>query len=123
MNANEFRQELVLFMPGYRWTVHRSTSPRVMRATGVKVSGFNRLSTLEVERRENYAGSGFPCYTVRSAGFGRKAPFLGENGDITLLRALRGLQEHYQKTAATYRAHAHALETGRSSSPEASSNG
>lgn len=120
MNANEFRQELVLFMPGYRWTVHRSTSPRVMRATGVMVSGFSRLSTLEVERRENYAGSGFSGYTVRSAGFGRKAPFLAENRDITLSRALRGLLDHYQKTADTYQAHAQALDSGRRISTESS---
>lgn len=120
MTPKEFRAELAKIMPGYSWTVHKADDQRVLDATGVQTSGFNRLSTLLVERRDNYAGRGFPWYTVKSAGFGRRAPFLGENADRTLARALRGLQKHYKHTAATYAGLARALENGRTAKGDAS---
>ena len=42
-----------------------------------------------------------------------RAPWLHENTDGTLARALRGLQDHYEGTAATYRSHAEAMKLGR----------
>lgn len=111
--VREFRAELVKTMPGYSWTVHRTPSDALLKATGTQSSGFNRLSTLLVERRDNYAGRGFPWYEVKSAGFGLRAPFLGTNSDKTLARALRGLQQHYEAMAAKYAGHARALQAGR----------
>ena len=113
MNSKEFRAELAKIMPGYEWTVHRpvSKTSTTLVATGTQHSGSNRLSTLEVERRERDDGS--VTYTARSAGYGLRARWLHTNTDGTLARALRGLQEHYERTAATYRSHAAALQTGR----------
>ncbi len=110
MNAKEFRAELVKIMPGYDWTVHRPVSNVGLRATGKQTSGFNRLSTISVDRFE-VAGSA--KYRVRSAGHGLKARWLGEFCDTTLARALRGLQQHYQGESNTYRAAAAAMEKGR----------
>jgi hypothetical protein len=115
MSPKEFRAELVKIMPGYAWTVHKSSSDALLKATGTQSSGFNRLSTLLVERRDNYAGRGFPWYEVKSAGFGLRAPFLGTNSDRTLARSLRGLQQHYETMAATYAGHARALQSARAS--------
>lgn len=112
-STKDFRAELMKIMPGYSWTVHKSSSDGYLSATGTKSSGFNRLSTLIVERRDNYAGKGFPWYEVKSAGFGLRAPFLGTNSDRTLARALRGLQQHYEQKAATYHGHAKAIENAR----------
>ena len=64
MNSNEFRAELVKIMPGYSWTVRRDPAwlrkavpapegLNVLTATGTQSSGSNRLSTLEVTRRED----------------------------------------------------------------------
>ena len=121
MNAKEFRAELVKIMPGYSWTVHQDRTgkwlreeypdtPIVLTATGIQSSGSNRLSTLEVTRRED---NGHVTYTAKSSGYGTRARWLHENKDLTLARALRGLQEHYERTAATYRSHAAAMQQGR----------
>lgn len=117
MNANEFRQELVQVMPGYRWTVHEATPAGIKRATGTTVvvssNGIVLFTpTLEVERRENYAASVRPLYSVRFA-LRADAPFLSEFRAATFTEALQGLQDQYQKTADTYQAHAQALASGR----------
>ena len=121
MNAKEFRAELEKIMPGYMWTVHQNRTlkwlrekypdtPAVLTATGIQYSGSNRLSTLEVTRRDD---DGHVTYTAKSSGYGTRAPWLHENKDGTLARALRGLQEHYESKAATYRSHAAAMQQGR----------
>lgn len=123
MNANDFRAELVKIMPGYSWTVHKSLNsrlpahlrdglPEVLTATGTQSSGSNRTSTLEVTRRND---AGHVSYTAKSAGYGRKAQWLHQSTDQTLARALRGLQDHYEAMANTYRRHAAALARGRES--------
>ncbi|KQU96821.1 hypothetical protein ASD00_18420 [Ensifer sp. Root31] len=111
MTPNEFRAELVKIMPGYSWTVHKT--PKGMshlKATGTQSSGFNRLSTLSVIRRER---DGQVSYEAKSAGYGLRAKWLHTNTDASLARALRGLQDHYEYTANTYRSHASALKVGR----------
>lgn len=113
MTPKEFRAELLKLMPGYSWTVHKSSTLDYLEATGTKSSGFNRLSTLRVARRDNYPVSGAAWYEAKSAGFGLRAPWLAKNEDATLARALRGLQEHYEHKAATYASHARALKSGR----------
>lgn len=117
--ADDFRAELVKIMPGYQWTVHRAGKGAVkMFATGTQSSGFNRLSTLRVERsvvRDR------PWYSAKSAGHGTRSPWVHENGDVTLARALRGLQEHYERMANTYRGHAASLKAGRAGNPPSSS--
>ncbi|WP_249125518.1 hypothetical protein [Pseudomonas aeruginosa] len=114
MKQSEFRAELVKIMPGYNWTVHKSHSPDTyLIATGIQSSGSNRLSTLRVERREAYAGSGSARYEVKSAGYGRRAPWLHIAADKTLARALRALQDHYERTASLYWSHAGHMKTGR----------
>lgn len=120
MTSKDFRAELVKIMPGYSWTVHKSSNDSLLKATGIKSSGFNRLSTLLVERRDNYKGKGFPWYTVKSAGFGLRAPFLADYADGTLARALRGLRRHYEERAATYAGHARALQSARVAEKEPS---
>lgn len=106
-----FRDELVKIMPGYSWTVHRHSKDAVrITATGIQSSGFNRLSTLQVIRTEK---DGRISYTAKSAGYGTRARWLHENSDTTLARTLRGLQQHYEMVANTYRSHAARLEDGR----------
>ena len=102
-------------MPGYTWTVHKQSKYHGIHewplvATGVQSSGSNRLSTLEVERRER---DGTVTYTARSSGYGLRAPWLHENKGDTLARALRGLQDHYEAMASKYSSHAGALKVGR----------
>ncbi len=118
MNSKEFRKELLKLMPGYKWTVHR-TEPYLqeikdgvqrLTATGIQTAGYNRLSTLRVHRRESDNGV---KYEVKSSGFGKNAPWLSNYSDKTLARALRGLQDIYNRKAADYSAHAWALERGR----------
>lgn len=111
MDAKEFRAELVKIMPGYSWTVHRASKRAVvMTATGIQSSGFNRLSTLEVQRIESDGGV---RYKARSAGYGRRAPWLHESDELTLARALRELQTHYEHKEQTYSTHAAYLREGR----------
>jgi len=99
--ANDFRKELLKVMPGYKWTVHRefNMGSVYMAATGIQTSGYNRLSTLEVVRRETDEPTN---YTVKSSGYGTKASWLGEYTDSTLERALRGLQNYYESMAMLY---------------------
>lgn len=110
VNANEFRKELVKIMPGYAWVVHQTKASGYLEATGTQSSGFNRLSTLSVVRREQ---DGKSRYEAKSSGFGLGARWLHTNEDKTLARALRGLQDHYVYTANTYRAHAASMKIGR----------
>ena len=111
MNSTAFREGLIKIMPGYKWTVHRSYGTGwYLSATGIMSAGFNRLSTLSVIRRDR---DGKVSYQASSAGFSSNAPFLGENSDGTLARALRGLQEHYEQQAANYGRHAARLKSGR----------
>ncbi|WP_273649045.1 hypothetical protein, partial [Pseudomonas aeruginosa] len=88
MKQSEFRAELVKIMPGYAWTVNSSRcSETMLVATGIQTSGLNRLSTLRVERRDNYCSSGKPRYEVKSAGYGRRAPWLHTAEGTSLARA------------------------------------
>lgn len=114
MNSSEFRSELVKIMPGYKWTIHKSNCPdKYLSATGTQSSGFNRLSTLHVERREAYAGSEHPRYEVKSAGNGTKSPWVHTAVGRSLARALRDLQDHYKWQAAKYRSLESDLQVGR----------
>lgn len=110
MNSNEFRKELEKIMPGYAWTVRRTKTAGYLWAEGMQCSGFNRLSTISVQRREQ---DGKVVYTAKSAGSGLRARWLHENEDGTLARALRGLQAHYEWTAAHYGKHADDMRRGR----------
>lgn len=110
--AKKFRAELMKIMPGYSWTVHKSSNDAHLEATGTQSSGFNRLSTLAVTRIEH---DGRVEYEAKSAGYGLRARWLHTNVDGTLARALRGLQDHYEHMAATYSGHARALASARTS--------
>lgn len=109
----DFRKELVRIMPGYKWTVHKSCNENRLKATGIQSSGFNRLSTLSVVRELDKHGYGTPTYRVTSSGFGLRSPWLGNHEDITLPRALRGLQQYYEMQANIYRSHAAYMQHGR----------
>lgn len=109
-NQNQFRQELQKLMPGYSWTVHKPIVDFLHTATGVQTSGFNRISTLSVTRR--LEGNSL-TYEVKSAGFGRRSPWLHSYEAKTLAKALRGLQDHYEAVALKYRVHADDLQRGR----------
>lgn len=112
MNSAKFRTELINIMPGYTWIVHRPPDgiKNSLRATGIQSVGFNRLSTLQVFKREI---NGIIDYEVKSAGFGGNAPWLSTCTDETLARALRGLQNHYDAVAMNYSNHASYLEGAR----------
>ncbi len=56
---------------------------------------------------------GYSSYEVKSAGFGRHAPWMGHYRDGTLARAIRGLQDHYETTSRKYLILAQAMERGR----------
>ncbi len=107
----DFRAELVRIMPGYKWTVHKSGTASWLKATGIQTSGFNRLSTLVVIRNAFIYAA--PFYEVKSAGFGKRSPWLYSYTDSTLARALRGLQDYYENQANLYRSHAASLQHGR----------
>lgn len=109
--ATKFRAKLSQLLPGYSWTVHKAAKGATkLVATGTQSSGFNRLSTLEVTWSARDDGD---WYDARSAGYGLRAPWLCKNGDVTLARCIRGLQDQYRNTAATYAAHERALQIGR----------
>lgn len=112
MNSAEFRKELVKIMPGYEWTVHKPLfkDATYLAATGIQTSGFNRLSTLEVVRRDK---NSVVEYEVKSSGFGKRSPWLSTSKDGTLARALRSLQNHYENVGRNYLGHSHDLERGR----------
>jgi len=117
MDSKAFREKLTKIMPGYSWTVHKASKGAAkLTATGIQSSGFNRLSTLEVSYSSGDRGD---WYTARSAGFGRRAPWHQEIGDVTLARALRGLQDHYRQMANSYGGLERALQNGRSASDSA----
>jgi len=114
-SQKQFREELLKLMPGYNWTVKsQRCSDTYLVATGIQTSGTNRLSTLHIERRDNYAASGLSRYEVKSAGFGTRSPWLHSTAEQTLARALRDLQNHYEREASKFSSHANALRAGRS---------
>lgn len=115
--ATDFRKDLLKIMPGYNWTVHKTDNPLRITATGIQSSGFNRLSTVQVTRIEG--DSWGLSYVVKSASHGTKAPWISENRDRTLARAFRGLQDHYECKANTYRKLAASLQAGRAPQIEA----
>jgi hypothetical protein len=113
--ADVFRAELTKILPGYSWTVHRAAKDATrLSATGIQSNGFNRLSTLIVNRSTKY---GSPWYEAKSAGYGTRAPFRGEVGDTTLARALRCLQDLYEAKSNTFGSLARTLKNARAPSP------
>lgn len=114
-DSKKFRAMLVKIMPGYDWTIHRASKGATsLVATGTQSSGFNRLSTLEVMWKVEQTGGWF---VARSSGYGLRSRWLAQNGDVTLAKALRGLQEIYAHKAHTYRQHELALKNARSVKP------
>jgi hypothetical protein len=112
MDASAFRKELVKIMPGYTWTVHKSSAPETCQtATGIQSSGSNRLSTVFVTWRDH--PTTIPWYEVKSSGFGTKSPWLAERGGKTLAQAFRSLQNYYENMARTYAGHARDLQGAR----------
>ena len=112
MNSADFRKELVKIMPGYVWTVHRTSNPDGHQsATGIQSSGFNRLSTLRVTRRVR---DGSVDYETKSAGNGTKARWAHISHCGTLARSLRSLQSYYEREAAEFHCLAARLKSGRS---------
>lgn len=108
--ANAFREELKKIMPGYVWRIEKPRSAGYLEGWGIQSSGSNRLSTLYVLRIANDRGV---SYEAKSAGYGTRARWLHTCRDGTLARALRGLQDHYESVARTYRVHASDLANGR----------
>ena len=115
MNGAEFRNELQNIMPGYKWTVHKTSTPDFLSATGIQSSASHRLSTLRVNRTQKESSA---WYSVMSAGHGTKSPWEARIGGTTIARALRDLQTHYQRQAAKYHQLAARLEQGRKATNE-----
>jgi hypothetical protein len=111
--AAKFREELVKIMPGYNWTVHKSITVGYLEATGIQTSGYNRLSTLHVARRENIGRIVGVNYEVKSSGSGLRSPWLATCEGSTLAQALRSLQSHYENVAANYGCHGRYLQNAR----------
>lgn len=111
LDQADFRKELIKIMPGYSWTVHKSHCPDIyLSATGTQSKGFNRISTLSVEKRNREE---IITYEVKSAGFGKKAPWVFTSSDSTLAKALRALQDHYKALAQKYSILESDLQKGR----------
>ena len=100
MDSKKFREALVKIMPGCKWTIHRSRKGDLtILATAKETSGFNRLSTLEVSYSSRNQSDWFE---VKYFGNGTRGHLLDKNGDVTLARAVRGLQDRFQRKAAIY---------------------
>jgi hypothetical protein len=115
ITSTQFRKQLKQIMPGYKWTVHRSTVSNIYKqtylaATGIQSKGLNRMSTLQVTVREK---NNQIEYNSRSAGFGRSAPWLASWEGATLAQSLRGLQELYEVRGNRYLQHSADLEGAR----------
>ena len=118
MNTKEFRKELMKIMPGYKWTVARPRWKGDLSATGSQSAGFNRISTLQVDRIQK---DEIVRYKAKSSGFGLHSPWLASMEGGTLAQALRNLQDHYERVAAVNASYAHALQRGRENEPLQSS--
>lgn len=119
MNSADFRKELVKAMPGFNWTVHRASGGLRLAATGTQSSGFNRLATIEVTRTDK---NDRVWYEAKSRGYGKSGPWAHANGDLTLARALRGLQQYYERKANVFRGLATTLQNARQSPPVETTN-
>jgi len=87
-----------------------------MRATGIQSAGFNRTSTLQVERRDK---DGAVMYEVCVAGYGMRGPWLETTkGWSTLARALRHLQERCEAVERLYRSSVFAMQSARTKKGE-----
>ncbi len=118
MNSADFRKELLAVMPGYKWTIHKSSNPtRYLAATGTKSSGYNRLSTLHIVRSEN---DGTARYEAKLAGYGTKSPIECDTCGGTLKRALRRLQSSCEQKERHFGHLANQIQTARSSTLEPS---
>lgn len=112
-----FRDELNRLMPGYKWTVKQQRGTGWLDAEGTQSSGFNRTSTLRVERIE-YAGKvASDAKTVRYGvyihGFGKKAPCFANHSGETLAQALRNLQDVLEQQARDYTSFAKTIQSAR----------
>jgi hypothetical protein len=123
MNSAEFRKELVKLMPGYKWKVHQPercidaiAGRKVLKATGTQSSGFNRTSTMQVERE---CRSGEPVfYGAKIADYGRGAPWSFFGHGNTLAQALRDLQRQCELEANRCKAMAERIDSARATAPE-----
>lgn len=113
MNTNEFRKEVEKIMPGYKWTIQRpyKDGGAFLKATGTQSAGFNRLSTIKIERRVNNDTT--VVYEASIADYGMRGPWRATFADGTLARALRGVQEQCEAMRGVYSACVVAMNTGR----------
>jgi len=107
---NNFRKELLKIMPGYKWTIHKPNAAQWIEATGTMSSGFARVSTLHVLRKQTLTDI---SYEVKSSGYGLRAPWIASREDGTLSRALRSLQTHYETMNGIFRSAAEKMQDGR----------
>lgn len=113
MNTTEFRAEVTKIMPGYAWTVKRPYDKdcSLMSATGIQSAGFNRMSTLLVERRVDDDKT--VTYKVYISGYGTRSNWVTWDKGRTLARALRSLQEQCSASMRMYNACVGAMLLGR----------
>jgi len=107
---DKFRLALKKIMPGYQWTIKKSSHPDYIVAEGIQSSGFNRLSSLDIARIISRDGV---YYLSKLYGFGRRATLIAENKDTTLARSLRNLQAHCEGQEQKWRAAVSYLKQGR----------
>jgi len=120
MNTKEFRDELTKIMPGYKWTVKtpyrfKTDTARgqfaYLCAIGIQSAGFNRTSTLQVERR--IMENGDIEYETSIADYGTRGPWVATGKENTLARALRYVQDRCETMERLYRACAFSMQSAR----------
>ena len=109
--AADFRNELKKLLPGYNWTVHKGTSSE-FQASGIQSAGFNRLSTIEVNRFKTTA-----WYKTFGYGYGTRVNSLGTSSGATLAQAIRSLQEGLENMGSKLLGLAGSIEAARKTKP------
>lgn len=106
---SSFRDDLKNVLPGYNWTVHKPHMvTETLVATGIQSSGFNRLSTIEVQ--SNKEGNWFKA---KISGFGTKSPWTCECLGKTLKQVIRNLQEYLEHQERFYGSLAESVKNAR----------
>lgn len=97
------KAECEKLLPKYKWRARRTTSPTFMSAEGTISSGFNRLSTLDVDRRPLFSlpneGLAKAVYCVTIHGYGKGSPQLAIAHAATLKGAISSLRKALERAA------------------------
>lgn len=99
----DFRAELKKLLPGYKWTVTKSTYNSTKFATGTLSAGFNRLSTLDALRGVSTI-NGCAWYEIDARGYGTRSEKTARGVGNSLAQAVRMMQDELWTKARKYQA-------------------